>query len=145
VSAARRVDLTSGLPGDGDARPWTLTEGEYAEYQALRAAAIDALLGHETEVTTAGVPTALIGPPRRPEPGYWWFPPPRTVFTGHRVAVGGRVPAESRTLPWWTWGFEVLWRVEARLMRGQPQHVRDGLVPDPAAVSEPDSSTTEVY
>ena len=62
------------------------------------------------------------------------------MITGHRVAVAGRAPAESHTLPWWTWAPEFLMRITARMMRNQPQHVRDGLQPDAEV-----SSTTEVY
>lgn len=60
-----------------------------------------------------------------------WQPPPRYTrrpgARGHRAPVDGRAPAESKRLPWWTWPFEYLWRLEAWLMRNQPERVRTGL------------------
>jgi hypothetical protein len=120
-----RIDLIAGLPDE--TRPGTLADAQVDEYMALRGAAIDGLLGVVTEVTTAGVPTATIGPPgRRAHPAVW-FPPPRSARTGHRIPVGDRQPIASRRLPWWTWFFEHLDRLHARLMRGQPERVRTGL------------------
>jgi hypothetical protein len=58
-----------------------------------------------------------------------WAPPPRSTTTGHRIPVDGRPPIPSRRLPWWSWLFEPVDRLHARLMAGQPGHVRDGLEP----------------
>ena len=58
-----------------------------------------------------------------------WSPPVRCTGCGHRTGTGARPPAESKTLPWWTWPFEYAWRLEARLMRSQPARVRDALSP----------------
>jgi hypothetical protein len=127
---AGRIDLISGLPDPDHADE--LTDAEFAEYRALRVAALNAMLGFETTVTCLGTPTATIGPPRGSsvDRDVWW-PPRRGVFSGHRVPADGRPPAPSRTLGWRFWAFEYLWRLQARLMRGQPQHVRDGLQPAP--------------
>lgn len=56
-----------------------------------------------------------------------WAPPPHCTRCTHRVGLGNREPVRSRDLPWWTWPFELAWRLEARLMRNQPVQVRDGL------------------
>jgi hypothetical protein len=56
-----------------------------------------------------------------------WAPPPRCTRCGHRVKMGNREPAESKTLPRWTWPFEYLGRLHARLMRNASVSVRDGL------------------
>jgi hypothetical protein len=58
-----------------------------------------------------------------------WYPPARytCLRLGHRAPAGGLVPIESKKLPWWSWPFELMWRLEARLMRNQPERVRTGL------------------
>jgi hypothetical protein len=56
-----------------------------------------------------------------------WFPPPRTVRGGHRVAdTEGRPPIETREYPFWWWPFELAARMQARLAKYLNDELRAG-------------------
>jgi hypothetical protein len=48
--------------------------------------------------------------------------PARDSRTGHRLAstLTGRAPRQTRSLPWWYWPFELVGRIETRLLARHP-------------------------
>jgi hypothetical protein len=127
-----RAAVDDALTGAGDLQVTAARLAGVAEAYVRRELA-GPLASERVAARNAGRPAVA------PRPDVW-FPPPRYTRNGHRAPVDGRAPVGSRhRRPRWTALFEHINRLEARLMRGQPQHVRDGLEGRPAG------GTTEVY